>query len=244
MTHSEKKFQVPDKSEMEFLERLAQVDPSSPALLDLSRAYLAQKQPESSARLAQEILNAHPGNLDAVLLAAQALLEQNRMEAAKEILVQASSRLEEMALIFGELASLFDAVGDTDRAARVRKASFALIREKEADEVEEADLEASEGAGITLEGPVPTETLARLYLDQGSVEKALEIYSQILEANPDNDGIREKIAELEELPAPLSEEAGEIEPEASRDLKMRYINKLVRLQLAAQSVRKAAQAGI
>ena len=166
------------------------------------------------------------------------------MEAAKEILVQASSRLEEMALIFGELASLFDAVGDTDRAARVRKASFALIREKEADEIEEADLEASEGTGITLEGPVPTETLARLYLDQGSVEKALEIYSQILEANPDNDGIREKIAELEELPAPLSEEAGEIEPEASRDLKMRYINKLVRLQLAAQSVRKAAQAGI
>ncbi|MBW2621448.1 MAG: tetratricopeptide repeat protein [Deltaproteobacteria bacterium] len=240
----EKKFQVPEKSELEFLERLAQVDPSSPALLDLSRAYLAQNQPESSARLAQEILSAHPGHLDAVLLAAQALLEQNRMEAATEILEQASSRLEEMALIFRELASLFETVGDTEQAARVRDASLALIAEKEADGTEEADLEASEGTGVTLEGPVPTETLARLYLDQGSVEKALEIYHQILEANPDNDGIRERIAEIEELPAPLAEEVVETEPESSRDVKMRYINKLVRLQLAAQNVRKAAQAGI
>ncbi len=70
MAPSEKRFHIPDKSELEFLERLARTDPSSPALLGLSRAYLVQKDPESSARLAQEVLSAHPGHLEAALLTA------------------------------------------------------------------------------------------------------------------------------------------------------------------------------
>lgn len=241
MAPSEKRFHIPDKSELEFLERLARTDPSSPALLGLSRAYLVQKDPESSARLAQEVLSAHPGHLEAALLTAQALLEQNRLEAVRGILDQASGRLAEMALIFRELASLYETTGDTDQAARVHQASLALISEAKTGEVGDFVMESSEGSEPVQEGPVPTETLAGLYLEQGSVEKALEIYNQILEANPDNTSIRERIEELQDLPAPLSEEAARAASRSPSDAKMRYINKLARLQLAAKNVREAAQ---
>lgn len=241
MAPSEKRFHIPDKSELEFLKRLARTDPSSPALLELSRAYLVQKDPESSARLAQEVLSAHPGHLEAALLTAQALLEQNRLEAVREILSQASGRMEEMALIFRELASLYETTGDTDQAARVRKASLALISIAETGEAGDFVMESSESPETVQEGPVPTETLAGIYLEQGSVDKALEIYNQILEANPDNTSVRERIEELQDLPAPLSEEAARAAPGSPPDARMRYINKLVRLQLAAKNIREAAQ---
>ena len=239
MAPSEKRFQIPDKSEQEFLKRLARTDPSSPALLGLSRAYLAQSDPESSARLSQEVLSAHPGHLEAALLAAQALLEQNSLEAVKEILDLTSGRLEEMALIFKELASLYETTGDTDQAARMHKAAIALISKAETGGAGDFGMELTEDSNPVQEGAVPTETLAGIYLEQGSVEKALDIYNQILEANPDNISIRERIEELQDLPAPLSEEAARAALKSSSGARMRYINKLTRLHLAAKNVRES-----
>ena len=44
---------------------------------------------------------------------------------------------------------------------------------------------------------VPTPSLAELYVSQGHLDKAIEVYRQLLEEEPDNERYREKISELE-----------------------------------------------
>jgi hypothetical protein len=40
-------------------------------------------------------------------------------------------------------------------------------------------------------------TLAELYFNQGFVEKAVEVYRQLIDRDPDNDRLRRRLAELQ-----------------------------------------------
>ena len=51
--------------------------------------------------------------------------------------------------------------------------------------------------GETGSKPLSSATLAELYLQQGLLERAIEVYRELLEAEPDNDGARARLAELE-----------------------------------------------
>ena len=44
--------------------------------------------------------------------------------------------------------------------------------------------------------PIPTATLAEIYVKQGLLDKAVKIYHDILKQNPDNDAARERIVQL------------------------------------------------
>ena len=46
--------------------------------------------------------------------------------------------------------------------------------------------------------PIPTATLAEIYVKQGLLGKAVEIYQDILKQNPDNDTARERMMQLQE----------------------------------------------
>jgi len=55
-------------------------------------------------------------------------------------------------------------------------------------------------------------TLAELYFKQGFPEKAVEVYRQLLEREPDNDRLRRRLAELQDVgrapvPAPVADRA-------------------------------------
>lgn len=58
--------------------------------------------------------------------------------------------------------------------------------------------------------PLSTSTLAELYVGQGYISKALDIYRSILAKNPDNDTIAERVAELESLASGSVETVPEI----------------------------------
>jgi hypothetical protein len=45
--------------------------------------------------------------------------------------------------------------------------------------------------------PFASSTLAELYLQQGLVEKAVEVYRQVVQREPGNDKARQRLAELE-----------------------------------------------
>lgn len=45
--------------------------------------------------------------------------------------------------------------------------------------------------------PVATPTLAEIYENQGFLDKALEVYKEVLQSSPDNEKIKAKVAELE-----------------------------------------------
>ena len=54
-------------------------------------------------------------------------------------------------------------------------------------------------------GSLPTPTLAELYIQQGMPEKAAEVYEKLLEDDPDNKEIRERLSALgREAVAPKS----------------------------------------
>jgi tetratricopeptide (TPR) repeat protein len=53
--------------------------------------------------------------------------------------------------------------------------------------------------------PIPTATLAEIYVRQGLSAKAVKVYQEVLKLNPDNDAARERMMQLRE---PLTDEPG------------------------------------
>jgi hypothetical protein len=54
-------------------------------------------------------------------------------------------------------------------------------------------------------GELTSATLAELYFKQGFPDKAIEVYRQLIDREPDNDRLRRRLAELQALPpAPAS----------------------------------------
>jgi tetratricopeptide (TPR) repeat protein len=59
-------------------------------------------------------------------------------------------------------------------------------------------------------------TLAELYFKQGFAEKAIEVYRQLIEREPENDRLRRRLAELQhprpEIPAPKVRSMSDVAP--------------------------------
>lgn len=228
--------------EMKAWERLAHIDPASPALLVPAQAYLAEGKTSEALDLAQRVRTAHPGHLGAVRLAAQALADLNRLDEAREVLDQAAMTLEDLAEVFGHLAGLFALTGDTASEARAAEASKALSGDRAEKILEKAEPDE----------PVPTETLAALYLDQGHLDEAAGIYRQILDQDPNNQGLKDKLAALNaQIAASVLAESGPaetveagalpVEPQAG-EAKKRLVQRLERLKAAARRRREAVEA--
>lgn len=66
----------------------------------------------------------------------------------------------------------------------------------ESEETDEAAAEPADSASAQID-PLSTTTLAELYLQQGFIEKALEIYKTLLANDPDNLALRSRVAELD-----------------------------------------------
>ena len=53
--------------------------------------------------------------------------------------------------------------------------------------------------------PFSSSTLAELYFQQGLVDRAVDVYRQLLEQEPDNEKARQRLAALEQA-APIAED--------------------------------------
>jgi hypothetical protein len=53
-------------------------------------------------------------------------------------------------------------------------------------------------------GELTSATLAELYFKQGFPEKAIEVYRQLVQREPDNDRLRRRLAELQDSPSPAA----------------------------------------
>lgn len=223
--------------EIKAWERLAHIDPASPALLIPAQAYLANGKTIEALDLAQRVRTAHPGHLGAVRLAAQALADLDRLDEAREVLDQAAMALEDLAEVLGHLAGLFALTGDTVSEARAAKASKALSGEGPEKILEKAEPDE----------PVPTGTLAALYLDQGHLDEAVRIYRQLVDQDPNNQGLKDKLAAVNAqiaesaLAEPGPAETLPVEPQTG-EAKRRLVQRLERLKTAARRRREAVEA--
>ena len=64
-----------------------------------------------------------------------------------------------------------------------------------------------EEAGAPDATPFPSSTLAELYLKQGLVDRAVDVYRQLLNEEPENDRARSRLAEIEGAPSPAADRA-------------------------------------
>ena len=55
--------------------------------------------------------------------------------------------------------------------------------------------------------PFSSPTLAELYLEQGLVDRAVDVYRQLLAEEPENDRARSRLAEIERAPSPAADRA-------------------------------------
>jgi hypothetical protein len=105
----------------------------------------------------------------------------------------------------------------------------------------------TEAAGAGESPPLSSSTLAELYLRQGFVDKAIEVYQQLLLREPGNEQARARMGELADLLAasppgsPVVSAAGRDEERAAR---RRDIERTItRLEELLATVRRHAPAG-
>ena len=73
---------------------------------------------------------------------------------------------------------------------------------------------AEEVAASPDSPPLSSATLAELYFEQGLLERAVEVYRQVLEEEPGNEGARGRLAEIEAL---VKQGAADLEVPAAPD---------------------------
>jgi len=190
--------------ELRALEQVARTDPTSPALVTLVRAFLAMNRTEEASALAGRIFEAHPDNLEAACLAAQALIAGKKTLAAQVVLRQAARGLKDLAQVLTRLARLFESTGRSEAAVRTSRAASSLIG---LDLGPWADAKRPEEPAAET-GVVPTATLAALYAAQGHLDKAVQVYEALLRQNPSNLELQEKLALMRAKAAVAAEEFG------------------------------------
>jgi len=182
---------------------------SSRAFLPLAEEYRRLGRLADAERVCREGLQRHPHYHSARVLLGRTLLELDHLEEAAEEF-KAVLEAEPQNLLAGRLLAGIhrnqgrwsDALETFRRLqtfypddADVRAQVYQLERGPEEDE-SRVRLER-EGDSVSLEGPpLATNTLAEIFLGQGLVDRAVAVYENMLRADPDNQGVRRRIAEI------------------------------------------------
>jgi len=189
------------------LERRLADDPTSTLFLPLGEAYRAAGRSTDAERTLRAGLDRHPDHGAARAALGRVLLESGRTDAA-------------VLLLEAALAVAPDNVLARRLLDKVRAASPPDWRPAEPPAAEAGRVETTPSPTDELS----TVTLAELYLQQGDRERALEIYREVAEREPNNPEWQERVRWLEEgrslargeTPWPLAE-AGAMEPGPSPD---------------------------
>ena len=183
-------------------------EPFSRAFLPLAEEYRRLGRLVDSERICREGLQRHPHYHSARVLLGRTLLEMDRLEeSAAEF--RAVLETEPQNLLAGKLlAGIYRNQGRWSEAletfrklqsyypddTEVRSQVYHLERGPE----EEAGPTGPQPPpGSTAQDALATNTLAEIYLRQGLVDRAVAVYENMLRADPDNQAVRRRIAEIE-----------------------------------------------
>jgi tetratricopeptide (TPR) repeat protein len=206
-------------------------DPSSTAFVPLAEAYrqigLLDDALEA-ARLGTKML---PHFSPGFSTLGRILGQMGKIDEAMSAYARAFSidRQSQAALV--GIARLHLIRGERDMARKILRQAeeFHPDDEKISDMLNALDLprpweeikQASELQAVVPEGedtaeesgePIPTATLAEIYVKQGLIDKALKVYRDILEQSPDNTVAQERMQQLQEQPEAQTETLTEESP--------------------------------
>jgi tetratricopeptide (TPR) repeat protein len=196
---------------LSLLEQMWSQDKSRSMFVRLAEVYLTGGRNEDAARICREGLAIHPDSITGRHLLARAQWAQGDVTGAEKTLLEAVEHLVQKAEVFKSLARLFEQSGRLDQARLAAEAYLALNPDDDEARALVAGLgdgpPSDEASAVTTAPPAPTATLAELYYQQGHHEQALDVYRQLLAAEPDNEQYQRRLAELEGRPGAAPAEA-------------------------------------
>lgn len=183
----------------------------SPGFAALGRILLQKKDLGRSALAFERALAIEEDNLAALKGFARVRYHQKYFKETRELLERAARIAPEDATVRQMLDSLPQTPSATPAPPRTEQTPTAE-QISPVPKVPESPGDDSQ----PRHAPIPTETLARLYVEQGLLHEAAQVYRLLLAKNPDNDGIRQKLIELkgriDQAASPIPEEPRQTEP--------------------------------
>ncbi len=155
------------KTKIEIFRAVLELDPKAPVVGELAEALLEDGRFEEAARTAREGITFHPDMLTCRVVLAEALEGLGRKDEARTAADSARVKADQ-------------ANSSLIRLARLEKKLTSV----------HADEDTSEGPSPV---DIPSPTLAALYLRQGDKEAAVRVYRRLLDQDPDNQAIRDKL---------------------------------------------------
>ena len=187
--------------EIELYRQIMSKDPSSQAFVYLAEALWERKMFTEAIETCVNGLRLHPHDLRARVILGLSYLRMNELDLAEVELLKAKEMLEINTVTYQALAELYDKKGDAHEAVRYRQL-FETILAPAVAEVEakahEPETESFPKEIVHEKGEVPTVTMAELYVKQGYLEEAIEVYRRVLQDSPYVEGLAARLAELEE----------------------------------------------
>jgi tetratricopeptide (TPR) repeat protein len=181
----------------------------------IGRAYFEKGMKEESINALEKVVQVTPENILAQKLLSQMYIERGEVESAIKSLnvigllnpedVESRLMLEALKKPAARDEVMVDFDADAELASGEEVApdeeGFVFI-----DEIQEAELpeeqaeyvhELQDTEAFPEKGPLATATLAELYVSQGFLDQAINVYRELLEKEPDNGRFRERLIELE-----------------------------------------------
>ncbi|MGD8252986.1 MAG: tetratricopeptide repeat protein [Syntrophobacterales bacterium] len=187
--------------ELEVYQQMMSKDPSSHVFVYLAEALWEREMYEEAIETCTNGLRLRPHDLRARVILGLSYLRTGALDSAEAELLKAKEMLEINAVIYQNLAELYDKKGDSEQAFHYQKL-FEAIHPAAAAGMDTAGAEARSESVPEEALPedaemMDTVTLAELYEEQGHVDKAIEVYRKILDTSPRTEEIETRLAELE-----------------------------------------------
>lgn len=171
-------------------------DPKSRAFAQLADAYRKEGLLDEAIEICLKGLEQHPNYPSAHVVLGRAYLEKGALQEAEAEFLKVIELAPDNLLVHRLLGDLYR---EQERLAEAREQYEAVLAYNPLDrEVKEllAHLPPSEGA---VEEILATETLADLYVQQGLLEEAAQIYRRLFEGDPSKGHLLKKLEILEGL---------------------------------------------
>lgn len=186
--------------ELDLYQQMMSKDPSSQVYVYLAEALLEREMYGEAIETCVNGLRLRPHDLRARVILGLSYLRTGELERAESELLKAKEMLEINTVTYRALAELYDEKGDLEQSGRYRQ----LFEAIHAPETGEAEAEVAETESKPVDEEVPEEdtevatvTMAELYEEQGHLDKAAEVYRNILETSRETEGVEAKLADLE-----------------------------------------------
>ena len=213
---------LPENPKLAELARKLEKEPGSRLFLDLAREYYQAGRLDQAAEVCSKGLRHHPSYLSARVLLGRTYHDLGRSDEARfemeTVLAQAPDNLlarrvvAEISVDQGDLPGALERYHallafnpkDEDAGRKIKEIEARLSAKDPAQAPETAP--AAPAAPLDA-GMLATPTLAEIFLQQGLMDKAAQVYREILDGDSQNSEARARLAEIESAarPAPVAD---------------------------------------